>query len=200
MTRAVATIALLAALVGSCLAQEAKPDPTLTQTLEWLKEKVPLSAGHYIVQNKNNPFAIGTIGESKDVTLRTAPTRFETCTVVFELTEVEVWAKFPNNPITETTRYTVPLSEVSEVEVLKVDIPLEFSEDFKVVKSWPVWAVFLDAKSDVILEETHRDIGNTTKSSTRHSAPIGYTDEALAKRVSQAFKHAADLCRGREPF
>jgi hypothetical protein len=149
------------------------------------------------------------LGKTKDVTVRTVPIRFESCTIIFESTEVDVWEKFPKDPTTETTRYTVPLSELSGVEILKVDIPVEMSEgcssnskiaDCAVTKSLTVWAVFLHTKSDVILDETHDDLRNTTKNTSKHSAGIGFYDESLAKRVSDAFKHAADLCRGTEPF
>ena len=42
--------------------------PSLKETLDWLKEKIPLAANHYVVQNENNPFALASIGKTKDVT------------------------------------------------------------------------------------------------------------------------------------
>ena len=81
-----------------------------------------------------------------------------------------------------------------------MDVPLELSEKFTLLKSLTNWAVFLNTASDVILEETHEDLRNTTKNTSTHFAGIGFYDESLAKRVSEGFKHAADLCRGTEPF
>jgi hypothetical protein len=178
----------------------AKASPTLTQTLDWLKEKIPLAAAHYVVETENNPFAAAIIGKTKDVTVRTAPIRFESCTIVFDETEVAVWGNLPNDPITETLRSTVPLGEVSDTKIVKIDTPLAWSKEGDVVKSLPGWIVGLYTNSDVILEETHRDIGNKTKNSAAHSAGIVFRDESVAKRVSEAFKHAADLCRGTQPF
>ena len=62
------------------------------------------------------------------------------------------------------------------------------------------WTVDLNLTSKVVLNETHEDLNNTTKSEGQKWAFIIFYDESVAKRVLEAFKHAADLCRMKEPF
>jgi S1-C subfamily serine protease len=186
---------------------------SLKETLDWLKEKLPLAANHYVLQNLDMTDFTYQYGHTVEHTIRTLPIRFDSCTIIFERTIDRVWEKMPNTRDTDTTRYTVPLGDLSGVEV---------SNDVKEIKNnyenclaqsrtshctaligLTFWWVSLNTKSDVILEETHGYWGNTsrpTTNATKHSADIHFFDESLAKRVSDAFKHAADLCRGTEPF
>ncbi len=103
----------------------------------------------------------------------------------------------------------MPLGELSSIEIMKMDIDIAFSEncyiaskmaDCTVTKRLTEWVVVLKTQSDVILEETHKDLRNTTKTESKHAAFISFLEEPLAKRVSEGLKHATDLCRGTEPF
>lgn len=179
--------------------------PSLKETLDWLKEKIPLAVMHYVVDMRKT---LGTnMGNSKDISIKTVPVKFESCTVVFDYSEATTWEKYPKNPITTTTRYTIPLGELSGVEVLKVGIFIGLSDKCLASdqncyesKNLDVWTVWLKAKSAVILEETHEDLRNTNKSESTKRAWIGFSDESLARRVGDAFTHASELCKGKEPF
>ncbi len=181
-------------------------EPSLKETLDWLKDKIPLAATHYVVQLKGTLSA--NMGDTKDVTTRAVPIRFDSCSVAFESSEVDIWGNFPKNPVTTTTRYTVPLGEVSDITTLKADIFLGLSDkciaskysDCKDNPKIERWAVFLETKSGVILQETHEDLKNTTQGESSRRAFLDFSDEPLAKRVADAFTHASDLCRGKEPF
>ena len=70
----------------------------------------------------------------------------------------------------------------------------------KVDKKVDKWEVWLLASSKVILSEEHEDLNNTTKSESQSGFCLTFYDESIAKRVLEAFKHAADLCRGKESF
>jgi S1-C subfamily serine protease len=174
--------------------------PSLKETLDWLKEKIPLAANHYVVQNENNPFALASIGKTKDVTLSTVPILFESCTVIFDSTEVEVWGSVPDRPLVTTTRYTVPLGALTGSDVWKFDTPLSLSKSFEVSKSLEAWVVTLKTTSKVMLSETHEDVRNTMKNEGQDRVSIGFYDKTIANRVLEGFNHGADLCRGKEPF
>lgn len=150
--------------------------PSLKETLDWLKENIPLAAMHYV----------SSLGGTKDVTRRTIATRFDSCTISFDNVEVSIYEKYPHDPVTEVSRYTVPLGALKGGKINGI--------------CKECWAVYLEADSNVILNEDHVDLGNTTKSDAGKYAFLIFKDESIAQRVLKAFLHAADLCRGKEPF
>jgi hypothetical protein len=181
----------------SSLSARSTPDQqstgsSLKETLDWLKEKIPLAANHY--QYVTPLWLAESSGKTKDESERTVPIAFESCIIIFDDIEVEVWGKYPHNPIISTTRYTVPLGALTGGEVMKYSISLSDSEKLE------TWSVVLKAASRVILSETYEDLNNTTKSESWKDAAVVFYEESIAKRVLDAFKHAADLCRGKEPF
>jgi hypothetical protein len=166
---------------------------SLKETLDWLKEKIPLAASHYTFATvRSKP----DMGRTKDVTLRTLPTRFESCTVSFDFTEVDIFEKYRDRPIVTTTHQTIPLGALSGGEIVKSYFPLALTDSTKV----EVWTVVLHTTSKVILNETYEDLGDTRKSESSSVASLIFYEESIAKRVLDAFNHAADLCRGKEAF
>ena len=107
-------------------ADEHPKGPSLKETLDWLKEKIPLASNHYLVEFKWPIFFDGS--KTKDVSLRTIPIRFDSCAVISNFTEVDTWEKFRQRPIVTTTRYTVPLGAITggTVDADNVD-PFNFS-------------------------------------------------------------------------
>jgi len=168
--------------------------PSLKETLDWLREKIPLASNHYIFTG------VWGGGPTKDVTLRTVPVRFDSCTVSFDLTEVDVWAAYRDRPIVSTTRQVVPLGALTGSRVMKNSIRLSLDSSNKIEKQVEEWNVYLNTASKVILSETHEDLNNSTKSESVNFAFLGFYEESIANRVLEAFKHAAELCRGKEPF
>ncbi len=194
---------------GSAPTPTVVPDtsgPSFKETLEWLREKLPLAANHYIVDLTTGGDLLGLaqrMGRFKDVTQTTAPIRFDSCTVVFDVTELSLWEKFPKFPDTSTSRFTVPLGAITKVSVAKDGIRLSQSTTVE------TWIVTLTASSKSVLTETretsidattHETLTNSTKSQSMYVAILIFYDESIANRVSAAFKHAAELCRGKEPF
>jgi hypothetical protein len=169
--------------------------PSLKATLDWLKEKLPLAASHYAV-------FIG-LNAPSDYTVRTVPIRFESCTVIFDSISVELPKEYPHLTLTGTTRYTIPLGEINE------ELVLDMKKDPTLWSKSESWVVSLSSKSHVILSEElneERDDRpgpnreNTRKNESVDSVYLDFSDESTAKRISEAFKHAAELCRGKEPF
>jgi hypothetical protein len=60
----------------------------------------------------------------------------------------------------------------------------------------------LETASSVILSENRQswDLNNSTKSESTKLFIIGFSDQSIAERVLEAFRHAADLYKGKEPF
>ena len=126
-----------------------------------------------------------------DSTTRTIPRSFESCTIVFDRIGVIVYEKFPDVPKVSTERYTIPLGAVTKVEVIKNVLKEKYFDS---------WWLQLDAPSNVILLETQGFILPPDSTESVSHADIVFFEEAIAKRVQEAFTHAADLCRGKEPF
>ncbi len=83
---------------------------------------------------------------------------------------------------------------------MKNSIRLSLDSSNKIEKQVEEWNVYLNTASKVILSETHEDLNNSTKSESVNFAFLGFYEESIANRVLEAFKHAAELCRGKEPF
>jgi Trypsin-like peptidase domain len=181
-------------------AAQQRGGPSLKETLDWLKEKIPLAANHYLMDLSGNPFVLPGLGKKKDVTLRTTPIRFDSCTIIFDLTEVWVWENYPKNPDVTTSRYTVPLGSIRRPWIMEDENPLVAKTRLSESEKIKGWVVVLESTSNDILYEEHKNIPDTTKSESRKSAFIEFYDGSVAQRVLAAFDHAASLCRNREPF
>lgn len=182
---------------------------SLKETLDWLKGRIPLGSTHwYIYAAGVGKFRYGTdaifpYGKQGTVyDIKVVPTRFDSCTVTVEETWVSVGKNQfgPNSADlqkVETIRWTVPLGAVTDVSVL-LEQTLESSEpsDPKIA----TWGVFLKTASKAVLHETHEDVFNKTVTESLDYAALDFSEESTAQRVSEAFKHAVELCRGKEPF
>jgi Trypsin-like peptidase domain len=163
-----------------------RPSPSLRQTLDWLKVTIPVSTPEYAVSYSN-------IGPSH-TTVRTVPASFESCTVVFDQSGLTRQDNPPYLRVKYTTRYTIPLGALDQGRVFN------FKQKDDLSYKGTAWFVSLHSKSQIILSETQEDFLNTTKTESVNDASLIFGDEALARRVQEAFNHAAELCRGKEPF
>jgi hypothetical protein len=191
--------------------KSAASGPSLRETLDWLKGKIPLSSNHwYIYSTGVGKFRYGTDGivpfdvKATVYDTKVAPTRFDSCDVTVDETSVIVFKNElgPNRDMqkVETTRWTVPLGAVTIVsaylsETFRSSEPSEPS-DPKI----ETWAVLMSGTSKVILHQTHEDVFDKTVNESLDFAVLHFSEESTAKRVSDAFRHAAELCRGKEPF
>ncbi|MGO9230633.1 MAG: S1C family serine protease [Bryobacteraceae bacterium] len=175
---------------GSLGDNEQKTGPSLKETLEWLKEKLPLAARHYSYTLPDSPFAAGG---TTDVALRTIPVAFESCTVSFDFTDTRRSEKYPAYPRSQTTRQTIPLGALTGGSVKKDNLN---KVDNTIEASW----VFLNTGSQVVLSESRDSLHDSPENDSKDYAFLVFFDESVAQRVLGAFKHAADLCRGKEAF
>jgi hypothetical protein len=178
--------------------------PSLKETLDWLKEKLPLAADHYV---RKVPDLLGdsqTFGRTKEIARVTAPKRFDSCTISLDETEVWIWDKYPTLRDVHTRRYTLPLSELAGVSAFNTK---DLIKDPEIPEGW---TVKLQTKSRVILSEMWSVIlsigeandnpSGAVKTESVDSLHIFFKEESIAKRAREAFNHAADLCRGKEAF
>lgn len=176
--------------------------PSLKQTLDWLREKMSLSTGQYLVAVSEG-FSLGR-GRSKLVTQRLIPERFESCTIVFHDVEEWIWEKYPMVREVHTTRHTIPLGALTDLSISRLN---EYIKDPAYAN---VWAVFLQANSKIMLDENWsnvldiRENDDGKKRNMRNenvkTVCLSFNDESIAKRVLEAFKHATVLCNAREAF
>jgi hypothetical protein len=185
-----------------------KGGQSLKETLDWLKEKIPLSIYHYSKLMGNN----GVDGVA-DTTVTAVPVRFDSCSVVFDVID---HSTMPNNNEYEsylTQRHTVPLGSLIGGGVMKRD-----REYFHAVENIEKWEVLFGSTSKVVLEETYltsswtlqlplpgspriRDKGqDVTERESVNYAALVFNDKPVAQRILEALRHAAELCRGKEAF
>lgn len=115
--------------------------------------------------------------------------------LTFDHIETTVLMKFSGgDQHVRTTRYTVPLGAIDNGVVSKWGIA-----NNKIGRSYngDLWWLQLKSKTNVILSDP---LSNAAGTKAVDSAPFWFSDKTTALRVSDAFKHAAELCRGKEPF
>jgi hypothetical protein len=176
--------------------------PSLAETLNWLKEKIPLGTGQFIERN----------GGVTDMVILQAMNRrsvvwsFDSCSVAFGTVEVETRKEQPAwmsaqgagaTPFIITHRYTVPLGVITGLYVR----PLKNATDdlFISGETWS-YRLLLVSKSNELLDVTSYNDGRPTRTESTDVVSLPFNDESIANRVLEAFKHAADLCRKKDVF
>jgi S1-C subfamily serine protease len=165
--------------------------PSLKETLDWLKEKLPLGVIHY-VRSYNRP------NDAHSVIRQAMSWSLDSCTVIIGYVETSISEDI--GVFVAEKRTTVPLGLLTSwsVEYRKN----EESAQVTVVsgETMDYW-LFLSSKS--------KDLLNTTSFSdpqfppsmfTTDTVAIAFSDVSLAGRVGEAFHHASDICRKKEPF
>ena len=171
---------------------------SLKETLDWLKEKLPLSTANIVIDKAFPSFT------PHYITQRTIPRHFESCTVSFDQPETHTEPRFPGVRRVMMHRITVSLGELTDTSVVHLDDP-------KVLPDYPLrWAAFLRGTSQAFHKESWTVFLNdgevddnpksVIQSDTDSTSSIFFKDESLAGRVAEAFKHAAELCKNKEPF
>jgi S1-C subfamily serine protease len=167
--------------------------PTLRETLDWLKEKIPLGAVAWVQSDKQD-------GVKASVSHQSQAWSIDSCTIVVGCVEVMIFdlPLLPPSQFIITDRYTLPLSDLTTAFVLKRDNP-------------PPQYTFLsgDESAYNVVVMTSSTFLHLRSSNDSHLAPIAergmqlslsFNDAQFANRVKDAFTHAAALCREKEPF
>jgi hypothetical protein len=171
---------------------QAETAPTLRQTLDWLKEKIPLGSEAWVQSGKD--------GVTSKVNHQSQAWSLDSCTIVVGYEDVVLFniPSLPPRPFITTNRYTLPLSDLTTVFVVK-DNNLQTQYRF-VSGDQSAYRVVLMTASTFphLLNSNDSRFGPTSERTDQ--LYLSFNDEQIANRVKDAFKHAADLCRRKEAF
>jgi hypothetical protein len=168
--------------------------PSLTVTLGFLREKIPLGIVHY-AHSSNSPS--GALPLS--VTDQAAVWAFDSCTVTFG--HVMTFSVVGNLG-SITTRYTVPLGVLtaSSVERRENLSPGHPDAKFLSGERWGYRLLLTSKAKEISFVRIPADPQYPSDARSVDWLDLTFNDEALARRIETAFLHAADLCRKKEPF
>lgn len=171
--------------------------PPLKETLDWLKEKLPLGIVHYVIYNDCDPKTCVN-GIPTSLIDQTTVWRLDSCSAIFgdvlTLTAPDGRGGVISGLI--TTRYAAPLGVLSGGFVQRRENTIP-RHTFVSGERWGYY-LSLTSKSEEISVTRSSSAGTSAQTTTL--IELRFNNEALATRVLQAFNHAAELCRVREPF
>lgn len=189
-------------LVGRTSAPQQNSGPSLKKTLDWLKEKIPVatsSYASYFLDNLGN--RISSVASQYGIVRK-----FDSCTVVFGFVRLDTQPEGLHsvaNTFTFTNLYTVPLGTLTEwtVDQKENDRNVVSGERWGYVLSLGSTSVELSLRTSVdsLLDGSLLSPVPSTSKSV-NSVHLRFNDQSIARRVSEAFDHASDLCRKKEAF
>jgi S1-C subfamily serine protease len=184
-------------LSANSAAHDQNSGPSLRETLDWLKEKIPTGVVRWV------SLAAPGRGLMDYHSLQSAVWNFDTCTVDFGRLGNDTITLIPNGKAESsgTDRYTVPLGSITGADVGRWQNAegLEFvsGDEFSFGLSLSTRSKEIRTVQSVTapaVPPTPAEVSYTDK------VILWFNDESIAQRVKSAFLHAADLCRSREPF
>ena len=171
-------------------ALQPKDGPSLQETLDWLKEKIPLGNVHYQASSYGSVDSFNT---------QATVWSFDSCSVVFgDVTTMTPEGHPDLVPSVFTARCTLPLGILSGGSVVRAENVVEHFT-FVSGEQWG-YRLYLIGPKEFSLSLSSSGPATYSDSRTTNSLFVTFNDESLAQRVLAAFKHAAELCRKKEPF
>jgi hypothetical protein len=163
--------------------------PSLKETLDWLKEKLPLGVIQYVR-------SINETNTIQSIILQTTAWSLDSCTAIIGNVETATWT----TTFVSEDRYTVPLGLLTSWSVEHRQN--EENALFTFISGERMgYRVFLSSNSQTIsraLSFSDPKVPPVAKTTDRLNIIFG--DESLARRVAEAFHHVSDLCRREEAF
>ena len=127
--------------------------PSLKETLDWLKEKIPLATTQYVAS-----FA----GEQLAVTVRGFATDFDSCNVVFGQRESRSRGNQDTRPLVVTSQFTVPLSVIDRGAVVPARVdPVHFRSGEM------TYMVSTGSESNLIVHQIHSFVSKLARQPER---------------------------------
>jgi len=160
--------------------------PSLIETLDWLKEKIPLGSVNY------------TTDTALSVNERSAVFSLDSCTCIFGAVFTGTYVGDQHQYV-GSNRYTILLGSIAEAFVDHIE------NDIGHVIGGDKWAyrLVLKSKANDISLASYGINSAVPVTTTTNWLFLKFNDESIAQRAARAFGHAAELCRkGRpeEPF
>jgi hypothetical protein len=178
---------------GNTSAAQQNSGPSLKETLDWLKEKIPLGVVQYVrsINGLN-------VNVTDSVIRQAAVWSLDSCTAIVGHISTETSNEV--GKLVAEERNTVPLGLLTSWSVEKRENELDPHMTF-VSDERTGYRVFLSSNSKaILLALSFSDPKVPPVANTTDILNITFSDESLARRVAEAFHHASDLCRGKEPF
>jgi V8-like Glu-specific endopeptidase len=185
-------------------AKEQGSSPSLRETLDWLREKIPLGATQYVKSitlldnvNKGINWRSSNLVQARVWSL-------DSCTAIIGNITTTTIIGEEDVSVTEE-RNTVPLGSLDSVLVEHTENVQNSRPDVAQITfvggDRMGYKLFLISKSNDILSTTSSSIPQIPKSvDNTDSVTLIFRDESLARRIGDAFHHAAELCRKKDPF
>ena len=169
--------------------------PSLKETLDWLKEKIPLGTVHF-----EHSLSDGERAYVYSVNRQSTVWSMDSCLVVIGELSSSMPVSHPNGvPDVITVRYTLPLGVlaggyvVHEPATAQQVSPLLVGNNGRTTFGW-------NGPKEISLAVSMSGPSPRSEASTTDHLFLIFNDESLAQRVLQAFNHAASLCRKKEVF
>jgi hypothetical protein len=188
-------------LVGTTSAVQQSSGPSLKETLDWLKEKIPLFSVNYIVNSSNG----GAVSKNRHAAVYS----LDSCTGVFDIVNTTRIVESPDYQVVGMFRVTLPLGALTEAFVAHME-NLDLLPPGTTFVSGDRWGyrVCLKSKSrDISLAEFPNvwhgqsvPTLQTPVTTTTNSFVLVFNDESIANRILEAFKHATALCQKKDIF
>ena len=168
--------------------------PSLKETLDWLKEKIPLGTVHF-----EHSLSDGERAYVYSVNRQSTVWSMDSCLVVIGELSSSMPVSHPNGvPDVITVRYTLPLGVLAGGYVVHEPATVA-GFTFVSGEQWAYY-LWLNGPKEISLAVSMSGPSPRSEASTTDHLFLIFNDESLAQRVLQAFNHAASLCRKKEVF
>jgi hypothetical protein len=160
--------------------------PSLKETLDWLREKIPLGV---IKQYSNCGIA------PCSTTMQNRVWNLDSCNATIGTENIYT---IPEHADTHSFyRYTMSLGTINGGSVVATD-DAGINPTFISGDRWEYEVRLTTSSREVLL--LYSFLGATPTSQTVDYVHLKFADTSIASRVLTALRHAADLCRNKEPF
>ncbi|MGD0669242.1 MAG: trypsin-like peptidase domain-containing protein [Bryobacteraceae bacterium] len=169
--------------------------PSLKETLDWLKEKIPMGITHWV------SLSALAWGLTDSHSLQSAVWSFDSCTVEFGFVAnvvADLITGGKSEEISVTDRYAVPLGRLAGADVGR----WQNAEEFVSGDEWSYGLSLSTTSKEIRAVHSVTDSAVPpipTEVSYTDKVVLYFNDESIVQRVKSAFLHAADLCRGKQP-
>ena len=165
--------------------------PSLKETLDWLKEKIPLGAVTYVTSDGRT-----AISQNE----RSVAFGLDSCTGALGRVTTYTIVDRPQHQEVVTWRYLVPLGMLTEGVVVRMENVANDAQSAFLSGDRSAFRVFLASKTNTISMTTLASNSSRPETTTTNRFFLKFNEESLAERVKEAFIHAAGLCHNKEPF
>jgi hypothetical protein len=173
-----------ASLSAKRAAGEHSGGPSLRETLDWLKEKLPIGVVHFSwIEN----------GDQWNYVSRSKAWDLESCSITVG-TEITTGTN-QYNPPPGTTRYTIPLGSLVKGMIQRHNV-LSAPDRLVSGDSVEFRLSFFSSGNQIVMQVNSV---SGSKAASQDYFNLSFSDESIAQRVKSAFLHAADLCRSKQP-